>query len=112
MQDGAARPRIILDVKLLMQTQRILVRRRLERALTLVIALALVFAGLCIYVYLVEVYESHWVSNCPFLPVCTWRGFSSSWFTSHFVTRTQGTPRPTSESSAGSKLARQVCLPR
>ncbi len=77
MQDGAARPRIILDVKLLMQTQRILVRRRLERALTLVIALALVFAGLCIYVYLVEVYESHWVSNRFLSCQCTSRGFSS-----------------------------------
>jgi len=42
-----------------MQTQRI---HRLERSLTLIIALALIFAGLCIYVYLVEVYESHWVS--------------------------------------------------
>jgi len=60
MQNGAARP----PHHLLMQTQRILVRR-LERALTFVIALALVFAGLCVYVYLVEVYESHWARRVP-----------------------------------------------
>lgn len=77
MQDGAAPPthrhHLILDVKLLMQqTQRMLLVRRLERALTLSIALALVFAGLCIYVYLVEVYETHWVSQIfPSWPGCT-----------------------------------------
>ena len=75
-----------LDMKLLMQTQRILLVRRLERALTLVIALALVFAGLCIYVYLVEVYGSHWVSNFPFLPVVLGEDSSSS-YSPHTVTR-------------------------
>jgi len=64
-----------------MQTQRI---HRLERALTLIIALALIFAGLCIYVYLVEVYESQWVSIFP--PVL---GEDSSSCSPHTVTRHQ-----------------------
>jgi hypothetical protein len=95
-----------------MQTQRILVRR-LERALTLAIALALVFAGLCIYVYLVEVYESHWVSKF-FLPLPVLLGAtedSSVVVYPHTVTRgthkARRVPRP-SHLQAESWPARRV----
>jgi hypothetical protein len=74
-----------------MQTQRI---HRLERVLTLTIALALVFAGLCIYVYLVEVYESHWVSTF-LLYLAREDSFVVVVLTSRCHTA-QGTPRPTS----------------
>lgn len=42
-----------------MQTQR---APRLQRTLRLAIAIALVLTGLCIYKYLVGVFEDHWVS--------------------------------------------------
>ena len=47
-----------------MQTQR---TPRLQLALALTIAFALVFTGLCMYRYLVGVYEDHWVSIPIFL---------------------------------------------
>jgi hypothetical protein len=43
-----------------MQTQR---ASRLHRALKLGIALALILVGLCIYKYLVRVFEGRWVSR-------------------------------------------------
>src|SRR6267142_2267560 len=43
-----------------MQTRR---ASRLQRVLKLGIAFALVFAGLCMYRYLVRVFEGHWVSH-------------------------------------------------
>ena len=48
-----------------MQAQR---APRLERALTLTIAFALIFSGLCIHHYLVAVFEGHWVSILIFIP--------------------------------------------
>jgi hypothetical protein len=38
----------------------------LERILFVVIACTVIFAGLCLYTYLVSIYQSHWVS-IPFL---------------------------------------------
>src|SRR5258708_6776165 len=38
----------------------------LERVLFVAIACTVVFAGLCIYIYLVGIYESHWVSHSFF----------------------------------------------
>ncbi|KAH9962235.1 hypothetical protein BC827DRAFT_235398 [Russula dissimulans] len=45
----------------------------LERVLTVIIGNALILAGLCMYHYLVEIYESHWLHPTPtHLGVANW----------------------------------------
>ncbi|KAF8500250.1 hypothetical protein F5888DRAFT_1680446 [Russula emetica] len=51
----------------------------LERILFVVIACTVIFAGLCLYTYLVSIYQSHWVSEHSFpLPYLSARSHSTT----------------------------------